>query len=85
MQKSSDRILTSHVGSLPRPEKLIALNSQRASGELSETALRALLKVDPESEATEHVAAPEERCPKTWMGKRCMLRKGHFGPCHYQA
>ena len=32
MQSSSERILTSHVGSLPRPEKLIALNSQRASG-----------------------------------------------------
>src|ERR1700692_2268249 len=32
MQRSSERILTSHVGSLPRPEKLIALNSQRATG-----------------------------------------------------
>jgi 5-methyltetrahydropteroyltriglutamate--homocysteine methyltransferase len=29
-----DRILTSHAGSLPRPEDLIALNGQRAEGEL---------------------------------------------------
>jgi hypothetical protein len=28
-----DRILTSHTGSLPRPEDLIALNKQRAAGE----------------------------------------------------
>jgi hypothetical protein len=27
-----DRILTSHAGSLPRPEDLIALNEQRAAG-----------------------------------------------------
>jgi 5-methyltetrahydropteroyltriglutamate--homocysteine methyltransferase len=28
-----DRILTSHAGSLPRPEDLIALNEQRATGD----------------------------------------------------
>ena len=27
-----DRILTSHAGSLPRPENLIALNEQRGRG-----------------------------------------------------
>jgi 5-methyltetrahydropteroyltriglutamate--homocysteine methyltransferase len=32
MQRSSERILTSHVGSLPRPEKLIVLNNRRAGG-----------------------------------------------------
>jgi 5-methyltetrahydropteroyltriglutamate--homocysteine methyltransferase len=31
-----DRILTSHAGSLPRPENLISLNSQRASGGLAD-------------------------------------------------
>jgi 5-methyltetrahydropteroyltriglutamate--homocysteine methyltransferase len=30
-----DRILTSHAGSLPRPEELIALNEQRATGDFS--------------------------------------------------
>src|SRR6266487_4599233 len=30
-----DRILTSHAGSLPRPEDLIALNQQRADGDFS--------------------------------------------------
>jgi len=50
-----------------------------------EVALRALLQVDPDSEPTAHVAAPEERCSKTWMGKRCLLKAGHFGPCQYQA
>jgi 5-methyltetrahydropteroyltriglutamate--homocysteine methyltransferase len=33
-----DRILTSHAGSLPRPEDLIALNEQRAEGNLSDEA-----------------------------------------------
>ena len=32
MQRSSERILTSHVGSLPRPEKLIVLNNRRTGG-----------------------------------------------------
>ncbi len=32
MQRSSERILTSHVGSLPRPDRLIALNNRRARG-----------------------------------------------------
>ena len=31
-----DRILTSHAGSLPRPEDLIALNEQRATGDFSD-------------------------------------------------
>jgi 5-methyltetrahydropteroyltriglutamate--homocysteine methyltransferase len=31
-----NRILTSHAGSLPRPEKLISLNERRASGELAD-------------------------------------------------
>jgi hypothetical protein len=30
-----DRLLTSHAGSLPRPEDLIALNEQRAEGNFS--------------------------------------------------
>jgi 5-methyltetrahydropteroyltriglutamate--homocysteine methyltransferase len=30
-----DRILTSHAGSLPRPEDLIALNEQHAEGDFS--------------------------------------------------
>ena len=38
MPGRSDRILTSHVGSLPRPEHLIALNAQRASGEFTDEA-----------------------------------------------
>src|SRR5215471_1370659 len=33
-----DRILTSHAGSLPRPEDLIALNQRRAAGELPDEA-----------------------------------------------
>jgi 5-methyltetrahydropteroyltriglutamate--homocysteine methyltransferase len=33
-----ERILTSHAGSLPRPERLIALNAQRAEGEPAEEA-----------------------------------------------
>ena len=33
-----DRILTSHAGSLPRPEDLIALNEQRTEGDFSNEA-----------------------------------------------
>jgi 5-methyltetrahydropteroyltriglutamate--homocysteine methyltransferase len=33
-----DRILTSHAGSLPRPEELIALNGQRAAGGFTDEA-----------------------------------------------
>ena len=33
MQPSGDRILTSHVGSLPRPDPLIAANRAREEGE----------------------------------------------------
>src|SRR5579859_667351 len=33
-----DRILTSHAGSLPRPDDLIALNEQRATGDFSNEA-----------------------------------------------
>jgi methionine synthase II (cobalamin-independent) len=31
-----DRILTSHAGSLPRPEDLIALNERRSEGDFSD-------------------------------------------------
>ena len=34
----TERILTSHAGSLPRPEQLIALNAQRADGEPADEA-----------------------------------------------
>lgn len=37
MKKSSDRILTSHAGSLPRPDDLIAANAQREAGKVDET------------------------------------------------
>jgi hypothetical protein len=55
------------------------------AGVYPEDALRTLLKVGPDAGPVEHVAPPEERCPKTWMGKRCLLKAGHFGPCQYQA
>lgn len=38
MKRSTNRILTTHVGSLPRPPDLIALNRARAAGERVETA-----------------------------------------------
>ncbi len=38
MQTSRDRILTSHVGSLPRPDALIEANRARAAGETTDEA-----------------------------------------------
>jgi 5-methyltetrahydropteroyltriglutamate--homocysteine methyltransferase len=44
MRTSTDHILTSHVGSLPRPDELIAANRARETGEaLDETAFQATL------------------------------------------
>ena len=37
-RRYADRILTSHAGSLPRPEDLIALNERRAAGEFTDEA-----------------------------------------------
>jgi 5-methyltetrahydropteroyltriglutamate--homocysteine methyltransferase len=37
MRASSDRILTSHAGSLPRPDALIEANRARETGELTDT------------------------------------------------
>ena len=36
MRTSSDRILTSHVGSLPRPDALIEANRAREAGEATD-------------------------------------------------
>jgi 5-methyltetrahydropteroyltriglutamate--homocysteine methyltransferase len=45
MRRSTDRILTSHVGSLPRPEQLIAANQAREAGDrLDETGFREMLQ-----------------------------------------
>ncbi|HWI23065.1 MAG TPA: cobalamin-independent methionine synthase II family protein [Baekduia sp.] len=44
MKRSTDRILTSHVGSLPRPAELIALYRSEASGDELETGLRAAVR-----------------------------------------
>ena len=40
MKKSTDRILTSHAGSLPRPDDLIAVNAQREAGKVDEGAFQ---------------------------------------------
>jgi 5-methyltetrahydropteroyltriglutamate--homocysteine methyltransferase len=45
MQKSADRILTSHVGSLPRPDALIEANRRREAGEpVDESGFQAQLR-----------------------------------------
>jgi 5-methyltetrahydropteroyltriglutamate--homocysteine methyltransferase len=40
MKKSTDRILTSHAGSLPRPDDLIEANAQREAGKVDEAAFQ---------------------------------------------
>ena len=39
MKRSTDRILTTHAGSLPRPQALIELNRARSRGELTDECL----------------------------------------------
>lgn len=43
MRNSSERVLTTHAGSLPRPQNLIDLNAARSQGRGDETAFRAEL------------------------------------------
>jgi 5-methyltetrahydropteroyltriglutamate--homocysteine methyltransferase len=40
MLKSTDRILTSHAGSLPRPDDLIVANAEREAGKVDEAAFQ---------------------------------------------
>ena len=40
MRRSTDAILTSHAGSLPRPDDLIAVNAQREAGKIDEAAFQ---------------------------------------------
>ena len=40
MRKSTDRILTSHAGSLPRPDDLIDANARREAGTVDEAAFQ---------------------------------------------
>ena len=44
MRNSQDRIITSHVGSLPRPDELIAANKARLEGKGDEAAFQKLLR-----------------------------------------
>jgi 5-methyltetrahydropteroyltriglutamate--homocysteine methyltransferase len=45
MQRSTERILTTHAGSLPRPRDLLGLVRSRARGErIDETAFQARLR-----------------------------------------
>src|SRR5712692_5574835 len=43
MRRSTDHILTSHVGSLPRPDQLIAANRAHDAGEIDEAAFQQTL------------------------------------------
>jgi 5-methyltetrahydropteroyltriglutamate--homocysteine methyltransferase len=44
MRDSHDRIITSHAGSLPRPDSLIAANQARQSGDVDEARFQAQLR-----------------------------------------
>ena len=44
MKQSQSRILTTHVGSLPRPDALLELNRRRAEGEVGDEELAELLQ-----------------------------------------
>src|SRR6202008_4211136 len=43
MQRSTDSILTSHAGSLPRPDDLIEANARREAGKVDEAAFQKTL------------------------------------------
>ena len=39
-----------------------------------------------QAQPVEPVEEPEDptRCPKRWMGRRCVLQTGHIGVCRWQ-
>ena len=57
MRKSSDRILTSHAGSLPRPDSLIEANHQREAGKVDEAAFQKSLSASVADVVKRQVAA----------------------------
>ena len=57
MLKSSDRILTSHAGSLPRPDDLITVNAQREAGQIDEGAFQKKLTASVADVVKRQVAA----------------------------
>src|SRR5258708_17315896 len=57
MLKSSDRILTSHAGSLPRPDELIAVNAQREAGKIDEAVFQKKLGASVADVVKRQVAA----------------------------
>jgi 5-methyltetrahydropteroyltriglutamate--homocysteine methyltransferase len=57
MRRSSDRILTSHAGSLPRPDALIEANHQREAGKVDETAFQKSLTAAVDDVVRRQVAA----------------------------
>jgi 5-methyltetrahydropteroyltriglutamate--homocysteine methyltransferase len=57
MLKSSDRILTSHAGSLPRPDALIDANHQREAGKVDEAAFQKSLSAGVSDVVRRQVAA----------------------------
>ena len=57
MRKSSDRILTSHAGSLPRPDALIDANHQREAGTVDEAAFQKSLTASVSDVVKRQVAA----------------------------
>src|SRR4029077_17690565 len=57
MLKSSDRILTSHAGSLPRPDDLITVNAQREAGQIEEAVFQKKLTASVADVVKRQVAA----------------------------
>jgi 5-methyltetrahydropteroyltriglutamate--homocysteine methyltransferase len=57
MRKSSDRILTSHAGSLPRPDDLIEANHKRETGKVDEAAFQKSLSASVADVVKRQVAA----------------------------
>jgi len=57
MRTSSDRILTSHAGSLPRPDELIDANARREAGKADETTFQKSLTASVADVVRRQVAA----------------------------
>ena len=76
MKKSSDRILTSHAGSLPRPDDLIAANAEHEAGKADEATFQAKLRQGVADVVRRQVEAGVDR----WTGSVSRSISSIFSP-----
>ena len=82
MKLSTDRILTTHVGSLPRPQPLVDLLVKKDHGEPYDHAEFARQVRQAVADIVAHQVADRHRCRQRRRGQQDRLCDLHQGPAH---